>query len=207
MIEVSLVSALVGVLAGVGLASWEESRDRARNAAMLGNVRALQVALEQYAGEHDGSFPRSPDPRDPARTFEPATPAGLGLAPYLAGGRYPASPWGREGGGGESPNVVKALVAPGGEPLNSAADIGAGDGIIKGAGTLIGPGGVYPRVGANPTEWPRTAFGNLLYSRDPDKGIVLAYGVGKRGRDAVIVAGFCNDGATSGAGGYQRAWP
>jgi len=205
MLELMVVSAIVGALASVGLSNLEEAKDRARNTGMVANVRVVQVALEQYAGDHDGTYPPSADPHDAERTFGEATASQLGLATYLPGRRYPASPWGQEAGAvGASPNTVRALCDPGGAPLNSAVDVGNGDGIIKRAGTVIGPGRVYPLAGGGPGAWPRTAFGNLIYSRDPAHGIVLVYGVGKKRQDAVIVAGFCNDGATAGAlGAYQ----
>ncbi|MEB3329722.1 MAG: type II secretion system protein [Candidatus Sericytochromatia bacterium] len=202
MLELVVVSAVVGTLAGMGLTTFEVAKDRARNTAMMANVKVVQVALEQYAGDHDGTYPPSADPRDPARTYEVPTASHLGLGTYLPGRRFPASPWGQAGSG--APSALRALCEPGGAPLNSAVDVGAGEGIIKRAGTVIGPGRVYPLVSAGQGPWPRTAYGNLIYSRDPEHGIVLVYGVGKKRQDAVVVAGFCNDGATAGAlGAYQ----
>lgn len=207
MLELMVVSAIVGTLAGMGLTNFEEARDRARNTSMTANVKVVQVALEQYAGDHDGAYPPSTDPRDADRTYEEPTASHLGLGTYLPGRHFPASPWGQEGGagiGGSTPNAVRALCEPGGAPLNSAVDVGTGEGIIKRAGTVVGPGRVYPLAGGSQGPWPRTAYGNVIYSRDPEHGIVLVYGIGKKRQDAVIVAGFCNDGATAGAlGAYQ----
>jgi prepilin-type N-terminal cleavage/methylation domain-containing protein len=208
VLELMVVSAIVGALAGVGLSNFEEAKDRARNTAMTANVKVVQVALEQYAGDHDGTYPPSADPLDAARIYEEPTPSHLGLGTYLPGRRFPASPWGQEGGvtaGGSPPNTVRALCEPGGAPLNSAVEVGNGEGIIKRAGTVIGRGRVYPLASAASGRWPRTAYGNLIYSRDPEHGIVLVYGVGKKRLDAVIVAGFCNDGSTAGAFGTYQA--
>ena len=186
-----IVAGMVGLLISIGYPNYQISQDKARNAAMVTNVKTLQTAMIEYASEHDGAYPNSPDVLDleanPAN-WEAGT---IGLSSHLPGGFYPRSPWASE----PQAQLISPYDAGAPEPLNSATQLGE-DGIVKRAGTPIGDGSP-PENGSN---YSRQTYGALLYSRDPDKQIILLYGVGKKFEEAVVAFGISNEGGTAGGG-------
>lgn len=197
LLELMVVAGIVGLLVSIAVPNFQISQDKARNANMIGNCKVLQSALLQYSSEHEGAFPKSPDTSDTGDGSTDYSPAGSGLAAYLPGGIYPRSPWSSE------PQVL--LLAPGGDPLNSAKEVAAEDGMVKRVGTIIGAGSISSTDSPNAPPSRRDHYGALLYSRDPDKQVVLVYGVGKKFADAIVAFGLSNDGAA--AGGQDNSTP
>jgi type II secretory pathway pseudopilin PulG len=191
LLELMVVVGVVGTLAAVAYPSYQTSQDRARNASMIANVKVLQTGLLQYAADHDGSLPRSPDATDDGEGSTDYSPAGSGLGPYMQGGVYPASPW-----SGLAPT---ALLSPGGSPLNSAKELADEDGMIKRTGTIIGAGSLSSDGTRGQPPSARTHYGALLYSRAGDRQLGLVYGVGKKRDEAIVAAGSTSEG-TSGGG-------
>ena len=87
LIELLVVVVIIGILASVALPSFVGAQDKARNASVQSNARTFQMALEQYATEHNGAFPGVATGAWTTDKFVGASSS------YLAGGTLPRSPW------------------------------------------------------------------------------------------------------------------
>lgn len=61
IIELLVVVAIIGILAGVIIASVADSRQRARDARRKTELKSIENAVELYAGFNNGKFPTSLD--------------------------------------------------------------------------------------------------------------------------------------------------
>ena len=160
----SLMGAFVssGILAAVALPSFEGAREKGRNAQVSANANTLRMALEQYAVDHEGTYPPGPDWLGPLVAKKPG---------YLPGDRLAANPYGK-------PRQANAL---------GLADVpvqlpGPGGNAKAGLHTKLGPG---KRPGAGP--YDALTYGALIYGLDAAKQEYVLYGVGERNGQAVIV--------------------
>ncbi|MEB3196938.1 MAG: prepilin-type N-terminal cleavage/methylation domain-containing protein [Candidatus Sericytochromatia bacterium] len=190
LVEMAVVITIVGTLAAIAIPSYQSSQDKARNAAMQGNVKTVATALVQYAAENDGSFPRSPDAQDTDRGAAPYSPSAIGLANYLVGGSLPSNPW--------STIVQEEFTAPNGAPvvINSATELATEDGFAKRPGSYIGNGQLPVDGTPLTTDW-----GVYLYSRDAENQVTLLYGIGKKLDDAIVAGSHANETGNAGGGG------
>lgn len=185
LIELMMVVVIIGLLAAIGVPALQDAQDKSRNAAMITNIKTLQLALAQYASDNNGSYPPSPDETTTGVTSFSAN--GLKLMIYLTGGRYPLSPW--------TSVPQMSLLPTGGAPLPKATEV-QDNAALDLKGTEIG-NGVNPGVlKVAPTL--RTHYGALMYSRDPDRQITLLFGVGKKKSKAIIAAFSTGDSGTAG---------
>ncbi len=58
LLELLVVVAVIGVLAGLLLTSLGQSKERARETACLSNLRQIGIAAKLYTDEHGGRYPR-----------------------------------------------------------------------------------------------------------------------------------------------------
>ena len=59
LIEMLVVIAIIGVLAGMMLPALNRARARADGIVCLGNLKQLQVAWQAYTGDHNGRYPEN----------------------------------------------------------------------------------------------------------------------------------------------------
>lgn len=60
LIELMTVVAIVGILSSVAIANYMNSRNKAMNAAIIGNMHAAQLPAEAYATDKGGVYPPTP---------------------------------------------------------------------------------------------------------------------------------------------------
>jgi prepilin-type N-terminal cleavage/methylation domain-containing protein len=57
LIEIMIVVAIIAVIAGIALVSWQNAQKKARLAADLGTVASMRSAVSMYYGKRNGHFP------------------------------------------------------------------------------------------------------------------------------------------------------
>nr|MBP9781416.1 type II secretion system protein [Candidatus Woesebacteria bacterium] len=57
LIEILVVVAIIGLLATLGIVSFQASLRRSRDATRLAEMKALQNAAEQFYAENDSEYP------------------------------------------------------------------------------------------------------------------------------------------------------
>jgi general secretion pathway protein G len=57
LVELLVVIAIIGILAGMGVATYTRAQARARDAQRKSDLEAIRTALEMYASEHSGQYP------------------------------------------------------------------------------------------------------------------------------------------------------
>jgi prepilin-type N-terminal cleavage/methylation domain-containing protein len=73
LIELLVVIAIIALLAAIMFPAFASSRERARQAACVSNMKQIGLALKQYAADYDGSYPLS----DGAKTRDVTGNSGL----------------------------------------------------------------------------------------------------------------------------------
>ncbi len=58
LIELLVVITIIGILASIALPNYIKAKDKAREAEVKANVHAIQIALERYAVDHGGQYPK-----------------------------------------------------------------------------------------------------------------------------------------------------
>ena len=58
LIEMLVVITIIGILAAIALPNYIKAKDKAREAEVKANCHAIQVALERYATDHSGQYPK-----------------------------------------------------------------------------------------------------------------------------------------------------
>ncbi|MGE9268770.1 MAG: type II secretion system protein, partial [Verrucomicrobiales bacterium] len=82
LVELLVVVAVLALLAGLGVPVGLKMREQARQAACLGQLRGLGVALEAYLGDHHGIMPELAMGRSSASEDVPVLE--VVLRPYVA---------------------------------------------------------------------------------------------------------------------------
>jgi len=122
LVELLVVIAVIGILAGLLLPVLASARERGRRAACMSNLRQIGLAIHSYAGDNDGCIPYGPiaPPFTSPSSFYPSTgsptslislqggaPVGLGLLLATELGQTP-----------------RVLFCPGGDqPLDAAKEL------------------------------------------------------------------------------------
>ena len=159
LIELMLVVIIIGILVSTAVPSLVGAQDRARNASVVSNVNTVRLAVEQYATDFNGACPT-------ASGF----PSNMLTGGYLAGNQMPRSPW------CSSFQTVSILPAP---PLLSAGL--ALSQPLPSVGIVLESVG---RVGSPPSQ--QRDFGAIVYDYDAGSQVYVIYGVGKKGRPAIL---------------------
>ena len=58
LVEMLVVITLIGILAAIALPNFLKAKDKAKEAEVKANLHVIQTALERYAVDHRGEFPR-----------------------------------------------------------------------------------------------------------------------------------------------------
>jgi prepilin-type N-terminal cleavage/methylation domain-containing protein len=58
LIELLVVITIIGILAAIALPNYIKAKDKAREAEVKSNVHSIQIALERYATDHSGQYPK-----------------------------------------------------------------------------------------------------------------------------------------------------
>ena len=58
LIELLVVITIIGILAAIALPNYIKAKDKAREAEVKANVHTVQIALERYATDHSGQYPK-----------------------------------------------------------------------------------------------------------------------------------------------------
>jgi len=58
LIELLVVITIIGILAAIALPNYIKAKDKAREAEVKSNVHTIQIALERYATDHSGQYPK-----------------------------------------------------------------------------------------------------------------------------------------------------
>lgn len=58
LIELLVVITIIGILAAIALPNYIKAKDKAKEAEVKANCHTIQIALERYATDHSGAYPR-----------------------------------------------------------------------------------------------------------------------------------------------------
>lgn len=58
LIELLVVITIIGILASIALPNYIKAKDKAREAEVKSNCHTIQIALERYATDHSGQYPK-----------------------------------------------------------------------------------------------------------------------------------------------------
>lgn len=61
LIELLVVVAIIGIIAAIAIPNFVGSKDKAKEAEVKAGLHAIQTALESYAVDHNGNYPRTSD--------------------------------------------------------------------------------------------------------------------------------------------------
>lgn len=158
---------------GASVPQLQAEQEKQRNNALVSNMRTLQMAIEQYAVDHNGQYPES------GAWLKGLTGEAARGAFYLPEDRLSANPWAPAG---LAAHQLNELGTAGLQPVLAPA--GATPTAI---GTALGAG----QVAASGT-YDATTYGALIYDHDRRSGIYTLYAIGKHGDRAVVVGSATN---------------
>lgn len=180
LIELLIVVAIVGIVATIAVPGYGDAQDRARNTAVMANVDACRMALEQYAADHKGRYPYDNEGRPDH--FASRAPGHFLGGNYLPGNQLPASPWGQQ------PQAVR--IRPEGPSMPMVPDIEDGYAPPPPDTPLYAQG----QVQDPPSRYDH--YGGLAYdvTEGGSQTEYVLYGIGKKGDQAVSVLAVTNFG-------------
>lgn len=79
LIELIIVVVIVGILAAIAIPNFISMQDRAAEGIVQSNMHTLQLAVEDFAKQHDGTYPVAAD--------------GAAVEALLPGGNVPNNPF------------------------------------------------------------------------------------------------------------------
>lgn len=88
LIELLVVVVIIGILASVAVPNFMGAQDKAKNSGVQSNVHSVQMALEQYAVDYSGQYPKVAAAAEAFSVGDMSTVISEG---YLAA--YPRTPW------------------------------------------------------------------------------------------------------------------
>lgn len=186
LIELLVVVVIIGILASIAGPSYVAALERVRNANVKSGTKSLQVSVEQYVSSHNGGVPHVTGwcSATDSSGFPTIVEAGV-----LRGGKLPKSPW-----GGIQNNII---MRPTSLPAASRLESESSPTVLPTPGFDLGDGRV---VETGPTT--ATDFGAFIYnstttgagSASSFGSTYVIYGVGKRGRSAVVAVATSNTG-------------
>jgi type II secretion system protein G len=181
LIELLVVVVIIGILASVALPSFVGAQDKARNASVQSNARTIQMALEEFSTENNGAYPATGAAWSAAGGL-----VGTGTT-YLPGGKIPLSPWatGNQTTGLEAVGTVPSNTLATADVTVAASPPQALPNVTK---TVTGTGMVSPIPSAT------THYGAVAYDYHAATQYYVLYTVGKKGKDAILVAAISNAG-------------
>ncbi|MFN3429423.1 MAG: hypothetical protein ACK46X_05690 [Candidatus Sericytochromatia bacterium] len=155
-----------GLPMGATMAQMQAEDEAARNAQVVTNMRTLQMAIEQYAVDHQGLYPA------PGALMTSITTEG-----YLPADTLPANPW-APGGLSQANELSTTGLQPALTPAGQ---------VPTKAGTWLGTGHV-----ASVGTYDGLTYGALVYDFNPQTQIYTLYAIGKQGDRASVVGAVTN---------------
>ncbi|MGH8104218.1 MAG: type IV pilin protein, partial [bacterium] len=58
LIELLVVMVIIGILVSIALPNYIKAKDKARESQVQSNIHVIQLAVERYAVDNDGSYPK-----------------------------------------------------------------------------------------------------------------------------------------------------
>lgn len=187
LIELLVVVVIIGILAAIALPNFMGAQDKAKNASTVSNANAIRLGLEQYATDNGGFYPNTASfmVTTTGRQFFPGSGNN-----YLPNDTLPRSPW-------AAAAQTNLLWATGtgftGSCFLNAVSAAAGQ-TMPPLQTRIATLGVAKQT-ASPTTY--ADFGAIEYDYDVNTQTYTLFATGKRNREAVLVYGSSNNGATA----------
>lgn len=201
LIELLVVVVIIGILASVATPGFAAALERARNTAVSSNVKAIQMALEQFGSDGGGSYPSRIttsvmnygavyDHMDQSMVMQGHS----NFKEYLA--KFPDNPFAppgvRQSQIGDRPGGTKL---PGGSAfaaLTPMEKIAEGGGMPE-LGSVLSDG-----IGRPPTANSNNAqeyYGLVAYGFDSSAGTYALYAIGKSRSDSILVSAVSNAGS------------
>lgn len=144
-----------------------ETQSADPNKQLISNAHLFQMAIEMYAVDHEGNYPRVETLLHDLAAYD-----------YLENWELPRNPWSAYEL--HQSNVIHLQADK--SPLNRVVD-----GKLSTVGTLLGPGTVpYNSV------HELTSYGALIYDYEPKSRRYHLYAIGQQGSNAVVKGAFCN---------------
>jgi type II secretion system protein G len=172
LIELLVVVVIIGILASVAMPSFISAQDRARNAAMISNTKAVVTALELYAGDNRGNYP--PSITDPAFLASKALP----------GGKLPKAPWCSEPQDTDGGAAVQVIMSTYWEDIKALA--------IDKKHFSSSLTGMMGAARAKPTAYNH--FGMLMYAYDAENAVYHLATTGKDNKTIRMLSPQSNEG-------------
>jgi prepilin-type N-terminal cleavage/methylation domain-containing protein len=182
LIELLVVVVIIGILASVALPSFVGAQDKARNASVQSNGRTVQMAIEEYGTEHNGSFPAKDK-----LNFTDAVLIGTGTS-YLPGGKLPLSPWAAAGKDQQN-GLNPAGSDPTKELVTVANSVVAGKPITT-ENTGLAAAGAVPSTNT----FTLDTYGAISYDYDGNTQYYVIYATGKKGKGTICCSSVSNAG-------------
>ena len=103
LIELMIVVVIIGILAAIAIPNFISMQDRAKEGSVKSNMHTVQLAIEDFAVQNDGTYPVAADDADveancpagayPNNPFNNGTPSAMGWgADPAAQGNLGANP-------------------------------------------------------------------------------------------------------------------
>lgn len=191
LIELLTVVAMAGLLMAIAARGFSGARDRSSNSQVESNTRQVQLAIEAYFADHD---------KLPAALLPPVMPSQSTeflLNPlydkrYLPGNRLPSTPWSAGLHQSNSPPAPITKADAGMWKVDAARSSATAVAIPKNPSRAAdgGPPDVKSAAGRNlefSVSTTKISYGVLMYEVTTGRSMYVLHGIGKRGRDAMVV--------------------
>lgn len=117
LIELMIVIAIIAILAAILIPNFLHARAESKTAACEGNEKEIATAMEEYAVDHNGTYPTTPNLISPYLNFTFVDPAGGNYSITLGTGSSPFGSYEITDGGRHDPTTTTGLHQTGSNTL------------------------------------------------------------------------------------------